>query len=94
MTETARIDLTVLGEALTLRSAESPEHLRRLAAYLEDRVSDLQRSGVRDSRRALIMAALEIADELFREREGGERDREVGRRIGALIATLERATAD
>lgn len=90
MTDAARIELTVLGETLTLRSAAPPEYLRALAADLEARVAALHQGGVRDARQALIMAALELADELARTRQ--ERSREVDEvtaRLDALRAALE-----
>lgn len=90
---TDRVELTVLGQALTLRSPESPDYLRALAAYLEDRVRAVQRGGVRDPARALILAALDIADELFRAREEQARAAgDVQARLGALLSLLERAT--
>ncbi|HEY3066188.1 MAG TPA: cell division protein ZapA [Methylomirabilota bacterium] len=92
MSEPSRVELTVLGETLTLRSAAAPEHLRALAAFLEERVGELERGGVRDRRRALIMAALDIADELFRAREDTNRDADLLERLGALRVELERAT--
>jgi cell division protein ZapA (FtsZ GTPase activity inhibitor) len=92
MSEPARIELNVLGETLTLRSKAAPEHLRTLAAFLEERVEELERGGVRDRRRALIMAALDITDELFRAREDTTRDTDLADRLGALRAELERAT--
>ena len=92
MSEPARVELSVLGETLTLRSAAAPEHLRSLAAFLEERVGELERGGIRDRRRALIMAALDITDELFRAREDTTRDADLLERLGALRAELERAT--
>jgi cell division protein ZapA len=90
MTEPARVELTILGQTLTLRTDASPEYLRQLVAYLEERVAELKGGGVRDPLRALSLAALDITDELFRARD--ERLREeghVGTRLGALLSLLE-----
>lgn len=90
-----RLELTILGQTLTLRSEASPEYLRRLAAYLEERVATLRGTGVKDPMTALLLAALDITDELFRARETRTRDvGEVGARLGALVALLERATRE
>ena len=85
-----RVELKLLGHTLTVRTEASPDYVRSLAAYLEERVSGLRAGGVRDAHTALILAALDIADELFRAREQlARRDGDVGERIGALVTLLE-----
>ena len=91
MSEARRIELNLLGQTLTIRSEASPDYLRRLAKYLEERVSALKRSGVQDPMTALALAALDITDELFRGREDKSRNEgDVGARLGALVALLEK----
>jgi cell division protein ZapA (FtsZ GTPase activity inhibitor) len=93
MGEAQRIELTLLGQTLTLRTEASPEYVRTLAAYVEERVAMLRRSGVRDTMTALGLAALDIADELFRARDDRtRREGDVGERLGALLTLLDRAT--
>lgn len=90
MAEPARVELTLLGQKLSLRSEASPEYLRALAAFVEDRVATLQNSGVRDPLKALSLAALDMADELQRLREERSGDEgEVGTRLRAVIARLD-----
>ena len=91
MSEPRRIELTLLGQTLTIRSEATPDYLRRLAKYLEERVGQLKRSGVIDPLTALSLAALDITDELFRSREDKNRDEDdVGARLGALVALLDK----
>ena len=86
-----RVELTLLGQTLTVRTEASPEHVRRLAAYLEERVTALKTAGVKDPMAALTLAALDITDELFRLREDAARQEgDVGARIGALVEMLDR----
>jgi cell division protein ZapA (FtsZ GTPase activity inhibitor) len=92
MTDAQRVELSILGQTLTLRSAASPEHLRALAAYIEERVATLRRSGVPDPIRALILAALDITDELFRARDKDQQAEDIEARLRKLVAILERAT--
>lgn len=87
-----RVELTLLGQPLTLRTEASPDHVRALARYLEDRVEVLRRSGVQDPTKALLLAALDITDELFRAREESARAGELGHRLSTLAELLERAT--
>ena len=91
MTEPRRIELNLLGQTLTIRSEASPEYLRTLAKYLEERVTSLKRSGVKDPMTALALAALDITDELFRARDDKTREEgDVGARLGALVTLLEK----
>ena len=84
-----RVELTILGQTLTVRTEASPEHLGDLAAYLEERVAEVRRV-VRDPMAALTLAALDITDELFRARDGRARgEDDVSRRLGALVQLLE-----
>jgi len=88
--EPRRIELHLLGQTLTIRSEAPADYLRSLAKYLEERVTSLKRSGVKDPT-ALALAALDITDELFRSREDKTRDEgDVGARLGALVALLEK----
>ena len=90
MADAARVEVTLLGQTLALRSEASPEYLRALAAFVEERVAELQRGGVRDPLKALSLAALDMADELHRARE--ERtgdDDQVSTRLRAVIARLD-----
>jgi cell division protein ZapA (FtsZ GTPase activity inhibitor) len=92
MAEPQRVELMFLGTKLTLRTEASPEYLQSLVRHLEEAVAELRRGGVRDDVTALMLTALDIADELFREREDKQRaEGDVGGRIGALVTLLEQA---
>ena len=91
MSTPGRVEITVLGQSLTVRTEATPDYLRQLAAYLEERVSAHTRSGMTDPLAAMTLAALDITDELFRAREDQSRqDGDVGQRIGALVEMLDR----
>ena len=93
MNEPTRVDLEVLGHKLTLRSQAPPDYVRSLASYLEERVAIVKGSGARDATAALILAALDIIDELFRARDDvTKRDDHVSTRLGELVALLEQVT--
>ena len=93
MTEPRRIELNLLGQTLVIRSEASPEYLRTLAKFLEDRVTGLRLSGIKDPLTSLALAALDITDELFRARDDKTRDEgDGGARIGALVTLLEKVT--
>ena len=91
MSEPRRVELTFLGQALALRTEASPDYIRKLAKFVEERVAELKRAGVKDPSKALSLAALDIADELFRAREEKTRGAgDVGARLGALVALLDK----
>ncbi len=93
MSEPRRVEFQMLGQTLTIRTAESPDYIRALAKYVDERVSALQRSGMKDPTTALALAALDITDELFKAREEGSRgEGDVQKRLSALVARLDKAT--
>ncbi len=93
MSDATRVELTVLGQPLTIRTEVSADYVQSLATYLEERVGALRKGGVRDETRALILAALDITDELFRARDDlSRREGDVSARLGALVNLLEQAT--
>lgn len=93
MSDPARVELTVLGTTLTVRTEASPDYIRSLASYLEERAATIRKGGVRDANTALILAAVDITDELFRAREeGARREGDVSARLGALVTLLEQVT--
>ena len=85
------VEISLLGQRLTVRTEAPPEWVRRLAAYVEERVNTLRTSGVKDPMAALTLAALDITDELFHMREDTARQEgDVGARISALVEILDR----
>jgi cell division protein ZapA (FtsZ GTPase activity inhibitor) len=93
MNAPARVELRLLGQTLTVRTEASPEYIRSLAAYVEERAATLQKSGVRDPLAALSLAAIDIADELFRAREDQSRaGHDVRARLDALLVLLDELT--
>jgi len=90
-----RIELTLLGRTLSVRTEASAEYIQQLAAYLEERVGAITRAGMKDPMTALTLAALDITDELFRAREDQTRQEgDVTQRLGALVDILDRLTPD
>jgi cell division protein ZapA len=68
MADSARVTpITILGQQYPIRTSLDPEYVVRLAAFVDERmraVSESTPSG--DSLRLAVLAALNIADELFR----------------------------
>src|SRR5688572_11489592 len=96
MAELNRVEVEILGQKYTIRSAAEAAYVRELAAYLEKRVSEIRGAGGgQDGARVLALAALYITDELFRLRdERSEADRAASARVGALREFLDAVVTD
>lgn len=86
-----RVEVEILGQRLAIRSAAPPEHVRRLAAYVEKTMRELQpEGGAKDPAKLALLAALAITDELFRARDDrSRREGEAAERVGALLQLLD-----
>jgi cell division protein ZapA len=77
MTNYTPVKVSVAGEEVTIRSEQPPEHSRAVAQHVDESIRRIQeQSPLVDSGKAAILAALQIADELFRTRGDAERGAE------------------
>lgn len=81
------VRVSILDEEYAIRSDESPEHTREVAAYLEDAIRKVLDTGsVVETSRATILAALQITGELFEARQG----QDITRRMKGLSSEVRR----
>ncbi len=93
MTDSSRvIPVDIHGQRYPIRSTLDPEYVARLASYVDEKMRAAGESTpTGDSLRLAVLAALNIADELFRCRDvSRERDGELADRAGELEALLDR----
>jgi cell division protein ZapA len=93
LTEDGRvIPVEIQGQRYPIRTALEAEYVGRLARYVEDKMRAAAESGPNgDAVRVAVLAALNIADELFRCREQGRaRDGRLAERAGELERLLDR----
>jgi cell division protein ZapA len=92
MSEGRVIPVEIHGQRYPIRSALEPEYVARLAHYVDEKMraaSDSTPTG--DSLRLAVLAALNIADELFRCRDVNQaRSGELAERAGELERLLDR----
>ena len=86
----------LLGASFTIRSAEDPAYLNDVMAYFRRRVdATAAKISMSDPLKVSIVAALNVVDELFRERlaqgDATEDARQAGEITTRLIAQIERA---
>src|SRR5512140_3245648 len=63
------VHVEVFGQTYAVRAGADPGYVETLAAFVDDRMKEVSRtSGAVDSVRIAVLAALNLADELFRLR--------------------------
>ena len=92
---TEHLTVKIYGENYPLRTAEPAARLEELARYVDARMREIAASGkVVVTSKIAVLAALYIADELFRLREAPAREpapADLEQRLSSLAATLDRA---
>jgi cell division protein ZapA (FtsZ GTPase activity inhibitor) len=82
--------VTIDGKQIPIRSQAEQAYLDSLAGYVEQRYQEVQTSKPGNPYRQAILAALNIADELFKERnEHRELKQVVGRRCRRIMELLD-----
>ncbi len=87
-----RTAVEIFGRRFELRATDSGEHLMELAGYVDGRMRELAEVSPNvDTAKLAVLAALNIADELFRERqtEPGTRTERVRQRLEGLITRID-----
>jgi cell division protein ZapA len=69
--EKRQLRIDVLGTSLVIQSEESPEHLAMLSSFVRERIEEVKaRYAFADPLTVAVLAALNIADDLFKVRDG------------------------
>lgn len=67
-----RVTVSICGEDYTLVAEEAPSYMQKVGAYVDAKLSELL-SGAKVSRSdSAVLAAINIADELFKERAAND----------------------
>jgi cell division protein ZapA len=98
------VHVLIFGQTYAVRGGADPSHVEKIAAFVDAQMQAVSRSsGAVDSVRVAVLAALNIADELFQARgqsEGAERQAreraaaELSARVQALARELDSVLAD
>lgn len=96
MTEPRTVDVEIQGQKYSIRSALDQEYVRSLAAFLDQKIATAAESTTSsDSLRLTVLAALNLADELFRLRDASKvRDGQIAAKASELEAMLDRVLMD
>ena len=69
--EKRQLRIDVLGTSFVIQSDESAEHLARLSSFVKDRIEEVKgRYSFADPLTVAVLAALNIADDMFKARDG------------------------
>ncbi|KJU85404.1 Cell division protein ZapA-like protein [Candidatus Magnetobacterium bavaricum] len=69
----ASAEVYILGQKYILKGEEPEEYIRALAFYVDKKLQEIQRSApMANQTKTAILAALGIADELFKQKEAYE----------------------
>ncbi len=87
------VHLEIFGQTYALKGGPDPSYVEKLGAYVEAQMKEVSRtSGAVDSVRVAVLAALNIADELFRLKMAqGKTDGEAQERAARLARELASA---
>ena len=65
--------MRIAGKEYTLTSSDAPEHVRRVAVYLDRKLAETASSGFLNRESAAVIAGLSIADELLTAQDDNTR---------------------
>jgi cell division protein ZapA len=93
MADTGRvIPISIQGQQYPIRTSLDPEYVLQLAAFVDEKIRVAAESTpTGDSLRLAVLAALNLADELFRCRDAtDQRNGQLAERTGELERLLDR----
>lgn len=67
-----RITMTICGQDYTLVADESAAYMQKVGALVDKRMTELMDSAHVSRYDAAVLAAINLADELYKQQEGGE----------------------
>ena len=67
-----RTDVTINGTDYTLISEESPSYMQKVAALVDEKMTDILSSGRVSRMDAAVLAATNLADELLKQQSAAE----------------------
>ena len=66
-----RVKISIDGKGFTLVGDESEEHMRQVASYIDEKMTEVREKAVAvtlDSSLAYVLTALNVADDYFKEK--------------------------
>lgn len=91
--ESSLVPVVIMGETYKVRAEEDVAYIEELARFVDTKMRTIgDATGTSESLKVAILAALNIADELFKaEQRESSSDEELTARVDELVKTLERS---
>ena len=67
-----RVTMTICGQDYTLVADESAAYMQKVGALVDQKMTELMESAHVSRYDAAVLAAINLADELYKQQEGGE----------------------
>lgn len=67
-----RVTVSICGEEYTLVAEEAPSYMEKVGGYVDAKLAEVLASAKAGRTDAAVLTAVNIADELFKEREANE----------------------
>ena len=89
------VKVTIYGTEYPIQGEADPEYIELVAAYLDGKMREVGRSlTVKSTTKVAVLAALNIADELFRARQaGGQLQQQTEERLASLAERIREELA-
>ena len=89
------VQVTILGQQYMVKSAASPEEIRKVADFVNDRLEEVAvASKSADSLNAAVLALLNVSGSYLRLSEQAPMERQFEERIRHLLRRLDQACPD
>ena len=85
------VNVEIAGQSLTIKSDEGPQYVQQLADYVDDKIREI--GGGRASynlQRVALLVAIQLADELLREKEDRQQALDLEELYGMQRCTTQR----
>ena len=87
-----QVQISIFGQEYSVKAPADPEYIQKIAEYVDGKMREVQSgfSSTQSSTRIAILAAMNIADELFNARQSGDIDSSsVEQKISSLIDFID-----
>lgn len=90
------VTIQIYGESYTLKAGGDPSYIKEVAAFVDGKMREISSGGKAiTTDKVAMLAALNIADELFKaRREWKLSDEETEKKIEELLSALQKAIGD
>ena len=87
-----QVQISIFGQEYSVKAPADPEYIQKIAEYVDGKMREVQSgfTSTQSSTRIAILAAMNIADELFNARQSGDVDSTtVEQKISSLIDFID-----